>query len=71
MQNLMLEFFLVTLYLVKFYKVFNKKTMVVEEFIHVVFNESNDSLEIKENVDDDEGLNFSIGRLQIEDEAHQ
>ena len=55
----------------KGYRVFNKKAMVVEEFIHVVFIESNDSLERKENVDDDVGLNFSIGRLQIEDEAHQ
>ena len=29
----------------KAYRVFNKKTMVVEESIHVVFDESNDSLE--------------------------
>ena len=28
----------------KAYRVFNKKTMVVEESIHVVFDESNDSL---------------------------
>ena len=42
--------------------------MVVEEFIHVVFYESNNSLQGKESVDDDVGLNFSMGRLQIEDE---
>ena len=55
----------------KAYKVFNKKTMVVEESIHVVFDESNDSLERRESVDDDVGLGFSMGRLQIEDEVHQ
>ena len=52
----------------KAYRVFNKKIMVVEEFIHVVFYESNNSLQGKESVDDDVGLNFSMGRLQIEDE---
>ena len=55
----------------KAYRVFNKKTMVVEESIHVVFDESNDSLERRENIDDDVGLDFSRGRLQIEDGAHQ
>ena len=45
--------------------------MVVEEFIHAVFDESNDSLERRENVDDDIGLDFSMGRLQIEDEFYQ
>ena len=45
--------------------------MVVEESIHVVFDESNDSLERRESVDDDVGLDFSIGRLQIEDRVHQ
>ena len=29
----------------KAYRVFNKKTMVVEESVHVVFDESNESLE--------------------------
>ena len=55
----------------KAYRVFNKKTMVIEESIHVVFDESNDSLERRDGVDDDVGLDFSIGRLQIEDEVHQ
>ena len=55
----------------KAYRVFNKKTMVVEEFVHVVFEESNDSLERGESIDDDVGLDFSMGRLQIEDGAHQ
>ena len=55
----------------KAYRVFNKKTMVVEESIHVVFDESNDSLERRENIDDDAGLELSMRRLQIEDGDHQ
>ena len=47
----------------KAYRVFNKKTMVVEESIHVVFDESNESLERRESVNDDVGLDFSMGRL--------
>ena len=55
----------------KAYRVFNKKTMVVEESIHVVIDESNDSLERRESVDDDDVyLDFSMGKLQIEDEVH-
>ena len=53
------------------YRVFNKKTMVVKEFIHVVFDESNDSLERRENIDDDVGLDLFMGRLQIEDGDNQ
>ena len=45
--------------------------MVVEESIHVIFDEFNDSLQRKESVDDNVGLDFSIGRLQIEDRVHQ
>ena len=45
--------------------------MVVEESIHVVFNEFNDSLQIRKSDDDDVGLDFSLGRLQIEDKVHQ
>ena len=45
--------------------------MVVKESIHVVFDESNDSLQRRENVDDDVGLDFSMRRLQIEDGVHQ
>ena len=55
----------------KAYRVFNKKTMVVEESIHAVFDESNDSQERRENIDDDVGLDLSMGRLQIEDGDHQ
>ena len=55
----------------KAYRVFNKKTMVVEESVHVVFDESNESLERRESVDDDVGLEFSMGRLQIDDKVHQ
>ena len=46
----------------KAYIVFSKKTMVVEESIHVVFDESNGSLKRRESVDDDVGLDFSMGR---------
>ena len=45
--------------------------MVVDESIHAVFDESNDYLERIESVDDDVGLDFSIGRLQIGDGFHQ
>ena len=55
----------------KAYRVFKKKTMVVEESIHVVFDESNESLERRESVNDDVGLDFSMGRLQIDDKVHQ
>ena len=55
----------------KTYRLFNKKTMVIEESIHVVFDESNESLKRRESVNDDVGLDFSMGRLQIEDEVHQ
>ena len=41
--------------------------MVVEESIHVIFYEYNNSLQKRESVDDDLGLETSIGRLQIED----
>ena len=39
--------------------------MVVEESIHGIFYESNDSRQGRENVDDDVGLDFSMGRLQM------
>ena len=55
----------------KAYRVFNKKTMVVEESVHVGFDESNESLERRESVNDDVGLDFSMGRLQIDDKVHQ
>ena len=55
----------------KAFKVFNKRTMVVEESIHVIFNESNNSLQERESFDDDLGLETSIGRLQIEDRRQQ
>ena len=45
--------------------------MVVEESVHVVFDESNKSLERRESVNDDVGLDFSMGRLQIDDKVHQ
>ena len=55
----------------KAYRVFNKKTMFVEESAHVVFDESNESLERRESVNDDVGLDFSMGIFQIDDKVHQ
>ena len=54
----------------KAYRVFNKKIMVVEESIHVVFDEFIDSLQRRESVDDDVGLD-SMGILQIENGVYQ
>nr|CAN79915.1 hypothetical protein VITISV_027400 [Vitis vinifera] len=55
----------------KTFRVFNKRTMVVEESIHVIFDESNNSLQERENFDDDLGLETSMGKLQIEDRRQQ
>ena len=49
----------------KAYRVFNKKTMVVEESVHLVFDESNESLERREIVNDDVGLDFSMGSCKL------
>ena len=40
--------------------------MVVEKSIHVIFYESNNSFQGKDSVDDELGLDASMGRLQIE-----
>ncbi|RVW65236.1 hypothetical protein CK203_062625 [Vitis vinifera] len=45
--------------------------MVVEESIHVIFYESNNSLQERESFDDDLGLETSMGKLQIEDRRQQ
>ena len=45
--------------------------MVVEESVHVVFDDSNESLARRESVNDDVGLDFSMGRLQIDDKVYQ
>ena len=45
--------------------------MVVEEFIHVIFDESNNSLQERESFDDDLGLETSMGKLQIENRRQQ
>ena len=55
----------------KAFKGFNKRIMVVEEFIHVIFNESNNSLQERESVGDDLGLEAYIRRFQIEDRRQQ
>ena len=39
--------------------------MVVEESVHIVFDESNESLERRESVNDDVGLDFSMGILKL------
>ena len=51
----------------KAFRVFNKRTMVVEKSIHVIFYKSNNSLQERESVDDGLGLETYMGRLQIED----
>ncbi|RVW30950.1 Retrovirus-related Pol polyprotein from transposon RE1 [Vitis vinifera] len=45
--------------------------MVVEESIHVIFDESNNSLQERESFDDDLGLETSMGKLKIEDRRQQ
>ena len=55
----------------KAFRVFNKRTMVVEEYIHVIFDESNNSLQERESYDDDLGLETSLGKLQIEERRQQ
>nr|CAN62460.1 hypothetical protein VITISV_035911 [Vitis vinifera] len=45
--------------------------MVVEESIHVIFDESNNSLQERESFDDDLGLETFMGKLQIEDKRQQ
>ena len=45
----------------KAYRVFNKNIMVLEESVHVVFDESNEFFERRENVNDDVGLNTPMG----------
>nr|CAN64879.1 hypothetical protein VITISV_021993 [Vitis vinifera] len=45
--------------------------MVVEESIHAIFDESNNSLQERESFDDDLGLETFMGRLQIEDKRSE
>ena len=45
--------------------------MVIEEFIHVIVYESNNSLQERKSFDDDLGLETSMGKLQIEDKRQQ
>ena len=47
----------------KAFSVFNKRTMVIKEFIQVIFYESNNSLQERESVDDDLGLKTYMGIL--------
>ena len=51
------------------FKVFNKKNMVVEKSIHVIFYELNNALQGKTNIDDDLGLEDYMRRLQIEERS--
>ena len=51
----------------KAFRVFNKRTMVVKESIHVIFDESNNYLQERESFDNDLGLETSMGKLKIED----
>ncbi|RVW59499.1 hypothetical protein CK203_104144 [Vitis vinifera] len=45
--------------------------MVVEESIHVIYDECNNSLQERKSFDDDLGLETSMGKLQIEDKRQQ
>ena len=45
--------------------------MVVEESIHLIFYESNNSLQERESFNDDLGLETSMGKFQIEDIRQQ
>nr|CAN77969.1 hypothetical protein VITISV_027333 [Vitis vinifera] len=55
----------------KVFRVFNKRTMVVEESIHVIFYESNNSFQKRDSLNDDLSLETSMGKLQIEDRRQQ
>ena len=66
MQKRMLEFSLVTQLQGKLLEFLTKKTMVVDESIHVIFYESNNSLQEIESFDDDLGLETSMGKFQID-----
>ena len=50
----------------KAFRVFNKRTMVLKESIHVIFDEPNNSLQERESIDYDLGLETYRGRLQSE-----
>ena len=67
MQNPMLEFFLATQLQVKPLEFLTKEPWLFEESIHVIFYESNNSFQERESVDDDLGLETSMGKLQIDD----
>ena len=45
--------------------------MVVEESIHVIFYESNNSLQERESFDDALDLETSMGRLKIDDRKQE
>ena len=45
--------------------------MVVEESIHIIFYESNNSLQERDSFDDDLGLETSMEKLQIENKRQQ
>ena len=54
----------------KAYRIFNKRTLIVEESIHVVFNKSNSS-SITKNLDDDEDLLKSrINKIKLNDDKN-
>ena len=57
----------------KTYRVLNKRTLVVQESIHIVFDESNDKPSRKEDMlnDDAENLNKKIDDLTLKDDSPQ
>ncbi|RVW73015.1 hypothetical protein CK203_057446 [Vitis vinifera] len=46
-------------------------SLIEKEYIHVIFYESNNSLQERKSIDDDLGLETSMGRLKIEDRRQQ
>ena len=50
----------------KAYRVFNKRTLVIEESVHVTFDESNSTMTSEIN-DEEIGLEFPMQKLNIDD----
>ena len=68
MQNWMLEFSLDAQLQVELLEFSTKEPWVIDDSIHVFFNESNNFIQRRYSLDDDLGLKDYMGRLQIVDE---
>ena len=68
----MLEFFLSYSTISKAYRVFNKRTLVIEESMHIVFDESNAFSKEKSIEEyDDVGLEESLNDLKLKDKTRE